>query len=141
MPSDPSGALRALIAEDNPVNQAMAKAMLSRLGFEVVTAGDGEQALDALASHPFHIVFMDLEMPVMDGYAATRQLRRREAERNLPRMPVIALSAHAEPEHQKACLDAGMDDCLSKPLQREQLGAMAAKWAPGGAGRSGSTVS
>jgi CheY-like chemotaxis protein len=91
------------------------------------------EALQALATEaPFDIVLMDVQMPVMDGYEAARRLRRREAEQGLPHTPVVALTANAMPEHRDACLAAGMDDYLTKPIVREQLNAIVLRWARDG---------
>jgi CheY-like chemotaxis protein len=128
--------LRALLVEDNPVNQAVARAMLGRLGLRVTTAANGVEALKALESEaPFDIVLMDVQMPVMDGYEAARRLRRREAEQGLPHTPVVALTANAMPEHRDACLAAGMDDYLTKPIVREQLNEIVLRWARDGGRR------
>ena len=121
--------LRALLVEDNPVNQAVARAMLARLGLQVVTAGNGVQALEAMAQESFDIVLMDVQMPVMDGYEAARRQRRREIELGLPQTPVVALTANAMPEDRDACLAAGMDDYLAKPIVREQLADIVLRWA------------
>ena len=110
-----------LVVEDNIVNRMIAIEMLQSLGVEVVEAADGEQALQAIAQQPVDLVLMDCHMPVMDGYAATRQIRQRERELGLPRVPVVALTANAFDEDASLARDAGMDAHLSKPYTREQL--------------------
>ncbi len=112
--------LRVLLVDDNPVNLKLAARLLEREGHAPTLAGDGRQALEALAAEPFDIVLMDVQMPVMDGLEATAELRRREAGSGR-RVPVIALTAHAFPEDRTRCLAAGMDGYLAKPLGREQL--------------------
>jgi two-component system, sensor histidine kinase and response regulator len=123
----PSGR-RILVAEDHPVNREIAQYMLRELGHDVVLAEDGQQALDLLAHESVDLVLMDCQMPVLDGFAATRELRRREQGGR--RRPVIALTANAVKGDREACLAAGMDDYLSKPYTRAQLAAACAKWLP-----------
>ena len=117
------GPRRVLLAEDNPVNQLLARRLLEDLGLEVVVVGDGQAALDAVASRQIDLVLMDCQMPVLDGQEATRRLRAAGHE-----TPVVALTAHDGGEERKACLDAGMDGFLSKPFQPEQLRAELARW-------------
>ena len=129
---------RVLLAEDNSVNQLIAEEMLSSLGFEVEVVGDGRQAVEAAATTavPFVAILMDCEMPNLDGRSATLELRRQEvataaAEGREPlRVPVIALTAHAADSDREACLAAGMDDYLSKPMTRAQLEMTLARWVP-----------
>jgi CheY-like chemotaxis protein/HPt (histidine-containing phosphotransfer) domain-containing protein len=102
--------------------------MLAALGLQSVTAADGRKALDMLAVDKFDVVLMDCQMPVMDGFSATAELRRREGAG--PRMPVIALTANATHEGRDACLAAGMDDYLAKPFSRPALRAVLARWLP-----------
>ena len=118
--SAPLARLRVLLAEDNPVNQRVAVGMLEKLGHHVTVVGDGEQALAAMDREPFDVVLMDVQMPVMDGFEATRAIRDREAH-GRPRTPVIAMTAHAMKGDRDRCLEAGMDDYLSKPVRREDL--------------------
>ncbi len=128
---------RVLLAEDNAVNQLIAEEMLASLGLEVDVAGDGHAALESVQSvqRPYDAILMDCEMPGMDGRTATRELRRLEAATpGTRRMPVIALTAHAADSDREACLAAGMDDYLSKPMTRAQLAAVLAR-APRAAAR------
>jgi CheY-like chemotaxis protein len=112
--------LRVLVAEDNPINQVVASALLAKLGHSARIAGDGREALAALAEEPFDVVFMDVQMPDMDGVTATAELRRREAGTGR-RVPVIALTAHALKGDRERLLAACMDDYLSKPIRPEEL--------------------
>ena len=121
---------RVLLVEDHPVNQQVATKLLTRLGLEVVQANHGSEALDLLSKGVFDLVLMDCQMPVMDGYAATRELRRREALTRSARLPVIAMTAHAMAGDREKCLDSGMDDYLSKPLDRALLARTLKQWLP-----------
>jgi signal transduction histidine kinase/ActR/RegA family two-component response regulator len=112
--------LRVLLAEDNPINQRVARGLLEQLGHEVVMADDGQQALDRLTAADFDIILMDCHMPVMDGFEATRIVRERKGRTQ----PIIALTAASLPEEQSRCLEAGMDAVLLKPVRREDLRAM-----------------
>lgn len=115
---------RVLLVEDNPVNQQVAQAMLAKLGLAATVASDGREAVDLVASRTFDAILMDCQMPVMDGYAATRAIRR------LPgaRLPVIALTANALQGDRQKCLDSGMDDFLPKPYSLAQLQTTLARW-------------
>jgi signal transduction histidine kinase/ActR/RegA family two-component response regulator len=120
---------RVLVAEDNPVNQIVVARALERAGCVPEIVADGRQALDALAAGAFDVILMDCQMPVLDGYEATRELRRREAPSGA-HVPVIAMTAHALAGAADECLAAGMDDYLSKPLQRDELNAALRRWVP-----------
>jgi signal transduction histidine kinase/CheY-like chemotaxis protein len=111
--------LRILVAEDNGVNQKVALAMLRHLGYRADLAGDGLEAVEAVRRVPYDIVFMDLQMPEMDGMDATRQIHAEHPPGRRPR--IIALTANAFDEDREACLAIGMDDYLSKPLKTELL--------------------
>lgn len=119
---------RVLIVEDNPVNQLVAAEMVKRLGLHADVAGDGAEALEALERLPYDLVLMDCQMPVMDGFEATRRLRQRQAEGL--RLPVIAMTANAIRGDRERCLDAGMDDYLPKPVRISELKAMLRRWLP-----------
>ena len=120
---------RVLLAEDNLINQEIALAMLEDTGYRVTVVENGLQALSALANGAFDVVLMDCQMPEMDGFEATRVLRRQEIETGRTRMPVIALTANAISGDKKRCLEAGMDDYVSKPVRRDVLLATIAHWA------------
>jgi signal transduction histidine kinase/DNA-binding response OmpR family regulator/HPt (histidine-containing phosphotransfer) domain-containing protein len=126
----PSGAeppsSRVLLAEDNLVNQKLAVHILRRLGYEVDVVADGQLALDALAARDYDAVLMDCQMPVLDGYGATAQLRLREGDHR--HTPVIALTASAMQSDKDRCMAAGMDDYLAKPVRAVQLGQVLAHW-------------
>lgn len=118
--------LSVLVAEDNEINALLIRSLLAKLGHRVVVAGDGEQALQSwLAADaegaPFDLVLMDLQMPGRDGIATSRQIRAHEATRPAPRTPILALTANTLAEDRDACLAAGMDGFLVKPLDRDSL--------------------
>jgi signal transduction histidine kinase/CheY-like chemotaxis protein/HPt (histidine-containing phosphotransfer) domain-containing protein len=112
--------LRVLVAEDNYVNQRLARRLLERLGHTVVVASNGVEALAALDRHAIDVVLMDVQMPEMDGLEAAARIRRRE-EGTGRHLPIIALTAHAMKGDRERCLDAGMDDYVPKPIQVERL--------------------
>ncbi|MET3134649.1 two-component system sensor histidine kinase/response regulator [Oxalobacteraceae bacterium GrIS 1.11] len=127
----PKARRKVLLAEDNPVNIEVAKAMLDSLGLEVRCAHDGEQALRAAQGEDFDLVLMDCQMPVMDGFAATAEIRRHELQGGRSRvLPIIAITANALQGDREACLAAGMDDYLSKPFTQQQLAHTIARWIP-----------
>jgi CheY-like chemotaxis protein len=118
--------LAVLVAEDNEINALLAKALLSRLGHRPSVVATGDAAVEAYlaaatAEHPYDLLLMDLHMPGGDGVEAVRRIRTLEAERGAPRLPVFALTANAFEEDRAACLAAGMDGVLVKPLERAQL--------------------
>jgi PAS domain S-box-containing protein len=117
---------RILIAEDNPVNQRLARLQVERLGFQVDIVSNGDEALDALHHLPYTLVLMDCQMPGMDGYDVTRELRRRESGGR--HTPVIAMTANAYSSDRDRCLDAGMDDYLTKPVSLRSLGEILDRW-------------
>ncbi|MRV72297.1 response regulator [Duganella sp. FT92W] len=119
---------KVLLAEDNPVNVQVASAMLRGLGLEVRCAGNGAEALDAVRAEGFDAVLMDCQMPVMDGMAATAEIRRHEQQQGRTRLPVVAITANALPGDRETCLAAGMDDYLSKPFTQQGLGETLARW-------------
>lgn len=117
-----------LLVEDNPVNLAVAEKLLASLDLHCEHAGNGEVALEMMASGRYRLVLMDCQMPVLDGYAATRRWREREAQTGGPRLPIVAMTANAMAGDRQRCLDAGMDDYLTKPISRDQLAACLQPW-------------
>lgn len=123
----PSHRARILLVEDNPVNQLVAKGMLGKLGCDVVVSSNGAEALQQLEQEHFDLVLMDCNMPVMNGYDATRRIRENARWADLP---IIALTANAMPEEREHCKVAGMSDYLAKPFRREELMALLDQWIP-----------
>jgi two-component system sensor histidine kinase RpfC len=123
--------LRVLVAEDNRTNQMVIAKILERAGHEVVLAGDGEQAIEELKARSFDITLMDLHMPVMGGIEAAKLYRF--MNRSSPRMPIVALTADATPEARAECMDAGMDACLTKPIDTRRLFELFDQLVPGSA--------
>jgi len=122
---------RVLVVEDNPTNQRVTIGQLAKLGCRADTAGNGYEALAALAQIPYDLVLMDCQMPEMDGFEATRELRRRELQRGRgEHMAIVAMTANAMNGDRERCLDAGMDDFLSKPVRNELLAEKLIRWLP-----------
>ena len=119
---------RILLVEDHPLNQEVMKDMLGSLGYDFELAVDGQCALDALNSAEYSLVLMDCQMPVLDGYEATRRWRRTEVEQNKERVPIVAVTAHALADEREKVLQAGMDDFLTKPVQVASLKTMMETW-------------
>jgi PAS domain S-box-containing protein len=117
---DPQAVLRVLVAEDNPVNQRLAVRMLEKRGHRVTVAGNGRAALEALEKDTFDLVFMDVQMPLMDGFQATSTIREREKSIGGHQI-VIAVTAHAMKGDRDLCLAGGMDNYLSKPIRPQEL--------------------
>jgi CheY-like chemotaxis protein len=123
-----------LVVEDNATNRKVIEAILARAGLVVTMAEDGQQCIDILQrGHPFDLVLMDIQMPVMDGYAATEWIRQWEAAGKRPRLPIVALTADAFEEDRKRCLAIGMNDFLAKPIAVEALQAVLRRWLKAGA--------
>jgi CheY-like chemotaxis protein len=112
--------LRILAAEDNPVNQKVIVGLLAKGNHVVTVAGDGRQAVAAFDAQPFDVVLMDVQMPEMDGFEATAAIRQRDAASGR-HTPIVAMTAHAMKGDRERCLAAGMDDYVSKPVQRSEL--------------------
>jgi CheY-like chemotaxis protein len=115
---------RILMAEDNPINQRVGKLILQRAGFNIDIVADGNEALEAHQARPYDLILMDCQMPMMDGFEASQKIR----ELAQPQPVIIAVTANALVGERERCLNAGMDDYLSKPFQAEQLIAMVKKW-------------
>ncbi|MDD2051233.1 ATP-binding protein [Pseudomonas putida] len=118
---------RILLVEDNPVNQTVIEAMLRSLGFAVTVVGDGVQAIDSAASQNYVAILMDCRLPLVDGYEATRQIRLQQGGE---RLIIIALTANALQGDRETCLQAGMNDYLSKPFKRHDLQQLLQRWLP-----------
>ncbi len=124
-----------LVVEDNPINQKVAANMIEKLGYRVNVAANGREAVDSLARIPYALVFMDCQMPEMDGFEATREIRSREeslrqAGNNPLHLPIIAMTANAMQEDRDRCQAVGMDDFLSKPVTKKALEAVLTRWLP-----------
>jgi CheY-like chemotaxis protein len=126
-----------LVTEDNHINRYVAQEMLKGLGCHVEMASNGKEALEALSTGSYDLIFMDCQMPVMDGYEATRIIREREAahskeplqqQQGIRRIPIIALTAHSMEGDRERCLEAGMDDYLSKPFSLDGMTAVMKRW-------------
>ena len=127
LPAGPSVTGHVLVAEDNPVNQELAKTMLENLGCRVTVVGTGVAAVAAVEETAFDAVLMDVQMPGMDGLVATATIREREARAQSRRVPIVALTANAFVQDREACLAAGMDDYVAKPFTLEKLRAALAR--------------
>jgi len=126
--------LKVLVAEDNPVNQRVVLKMLERLGVRADLATDGAQAIAAVAKVRYDLVLMDVQMPQVDGLTATQEIRARLAKNLQP--VIVGLTAHAETEFRNTCLQAGMNGCLTKPLDPERLRSLIADLSAGPAGEA-----
>ena len=124
------GDVRILLVEDNKVNKMVAEGILGKLGFSADTADNGRQAIDMLEAASYDIVFMDVQMPVMDGYQATRAIRGGKTKAANPKVPIIAMTAHAMKGDREKCLQGGMDDYISKPISPRKLAKALEKWLP-----------
>ncbi|HVU02039.1 MAG TPA: response regulator [Polyangiaceae bacterium] len=123
-----AGAPRLLVAEDNPINQAVMMEVLHELGCDALVVDNGKQALDAILREDFPLVLMDCQMPELDGYEATRQLRRMGGPKS--KIPVIAVTAHAVVGERERALMAGMSDYIAKPVSPTALAQLLSKWLP-----------
>jgi two-component system sensor histidine kinase/response regulator len=126
----PVGRGRLLVVEDNSMNQLVATKLLVKLGYEVAVCANGLEALESMADAEYDAVLMDCQMPEMDGYAATREIRRREG--GTRHTPVIAMTAAAMRGDREACFAAGMDDYLTKPIRLDALAETLSRWITGG---------
>ena len=118
----------ALVVEDNAVNQLVLKASLGKLGIQSLTAGNGQEAVQLLLQHPIDIILMDCQMPVMDGFEATRAIRQLSSDKSL--VPIVAITANAMSKDRSLCVAAGMNDYMSKPIDTHELKEKLLKWLP-----------
>jgi CheY-like chemotaxis protein len=126
--SSDTGPVLVLVAEDNPVNQTVARRLLTRLGCIVDVVSTGREALAASMQAEYAVIFMDCQMPELDGYEATALIRAREGSGR--RVPIVALTASAMREDRERCLSAGMDDYVSKPVRLRELQVALERWLP-----------
>ena len=116
------------MADDNRVNQKVGTSFLEKLGYRAEVVGNGLEVLQALERQPYDIVFLDVQMPEMDGYEAARQLRRRWTDAERPR--IVAMTGNAMQGDKERCLAAGMDDYIAKPVRVEDLRMALERWGP-----------
>lgn len=121
---------RILLAEDDIVNQQVVIHTLEKLGFNATVAANGEEVLKQLEYHTFDIVFMDIQMPKMDGFEATRRVRSYHSDKMNSKIPIVAMTAHTMEGDKERCLSAGMNDYISKPINRSELKAVLNRWLP-----------
>lgn len=129
--------LQVLLAEDNEVNQEVTKGLLELLGCRVQVVSNGKEALEAMHTHVLDVVLMDCQMPEMDGFMTTAEIRHQEVHAGKSRIPIIALTAHAMVEDRERCLSAGMDDYLGKPFSPYALRDVLMRWLPGKEAKNG----
>ena len=126
--------VRILLAEDNIINQKLAKMMLTKAGYHVEIANNGKEALEKYTASPedFDLIFMDVQMPEMDGLEATKAIRKQSTiinqQSSIKRVPIVAMTANAMKGDREICLEAGMDDYVTKPIKRELVFEMIEKW-------------
>lgn len=128
MPLQSHGNLRILLAEDNVINQKVAQSMLQKMGYRVDIVANGIEALKALEMLPYDLVFMDVQMPEMDGFEATRQVRDPHSAVKNHEIPIIAMTAHAMKGDRERCLEAGMNDYISKPISLQAIKEVLDRW-------------
>lgn len=120
--------LQILIAEDNPLNQQLAKRMMEKLGYRADIVCNGQEALRAISQAHYDMILMDCQMPAMDGYQTTRQIRQQERQRRQKHLPIIAMTADALDGDRQRCLESGMDDYISKPIDLKLLAEAIERW-------------
>ncbi len=116
---------RILVAEDNPSNQKLISILLQKMGLEVVIAEDGRQAVDKAIEQPYDLILMDMQMPTLNGYDATRELRNKGCK-----TPIIAVTANAMMGDEEKCIESGCDGYLSKPINLAELNDVVGKYIP-----------
>lgn len=126
----PDKSLKILLAEDNLINQKVVTAILKKFGIQPDVASNGQEALDMLSQKDYQLVFMDIQMPIMDGLEATEKIRNPETSVRNHQVPIIAMTAHAVSGYREQCIKAGMDDYVTKPITPQQLREILKKWLP-----------
>lgn len=121
---------KILVVEDNLTNQIVVRGLLNMFGLTVDVAGNGTEAVEKVTSEHYDFIFMDCQMPVMDGYEATKCIRHLENSATPSDVPIVALSANTMKGDEDMCLEAGMNDHLSKPISQDKLKAILEKWLP-----------
>lgn len=122
--------IRILLAEDNTINQLVAKSIFQNFGIDVEVAGNGAEAVELIQKEPFDLIFMDIQMPQMDGLTATGEIRRMEESSGQPRVPIVAMTAHALKGDRERLLAEGMDDYIAKPISIDILLEVLHRWLP-----------
>lgn len=117
-----------LVVEDNLTNQIVAEGTLEKMGCNVELASNGMEAVSAVKEKQYNLIFMDCQMPIMDGYKATENIRKIEKENGTERIPIVALTAHAMKGDRERCFAVGMDDYIAKPFREPQLAQILTKW-------------
>ena len=117
-----------LLAEDNKINQRISKSFLEKCNACVTVVENGQEAIDALAEQSYDALFLDCQMPILDGFQTAIRIRQNEEQHGKSRLPIIAMTANALQDDRERCLQAGMDDYLSKPVKVEDLKAMLLRW-------------
>jgi len=129
-PPERNSQTRILIAEDNPINQKVAKGLLKKLGYNPDVVNNGLEATVAVEQQYYDLIFMDVQMPVMDGLEATRQIRESEKENGTPPITIVAMTAHAMKGDRETCIESGMNDYTTKPVSKQSISDMLQKWVP-----------
>jgi CheY-like chemotaxis protein len=120
---------KILLVEDNPINQMVAQKMLEKLGLKAAQANNGVEALTMLDKEAYDLVLMDCQMPEMDGFDATREIRKLDIKSiNQHAIPIVAMTANVMSGDRERCMEVGMDDYIGKPVQRDQLESVLRKW-------------
>lgn len=132
------GGVRVLVAEDNPFNQKVVILTLGKLGIRPDVAANGREAIETFATTPYDLIFMDCQMPELDGYAASREIRSRE--RNGRRVTIVAMTAEAMAGSRELCIEAGMDDYIAKPVKRDEIFDALRRWLGQTGTKGGQTV-
>lgn len=126
MTEEHTGPIKILVAEDNEANQFLIKAITKNMEWEITVVDDGEQAVEAYKKDTFDLIMMDIQMPILNGYEATKIIRTIEEEKGI-HTPIVALTAYAMKSDKDSCIEAGMDDYISKPFKRQQFLDMVSK--------------